>query len=381
MITQFAASMTAAQGTPRLTCISSTPLLLQLKAKTDDLKSAYRQIPIKEDHLKYGYFCILNCENDTVEIYRSRTFPFGATHSVFSFLRLARMIHCRAAKGAKLITTNFHNDFILTSAPPLQDSVRNCMELIFLFTGWEYAKEGKKASCFAQVWNALGVSFDLKDSMDGILKVQNTEPRVAELVSFLEAVMERRSLNRHESQKLRGRLGFADYILHGRLGALILKRVIDHVYGHSSKIDDAMVAVFDLVKQRLETAGPKRVDVGTVNEWFLFIEASYEMDRGEGGLGGVLVDSHGKCKGWFSVKLDRDTCVLLGAGCKETVIYELELLGACLATSLWSKLLASACPLLYVDNDMFFMPLGSGELDRARLRRPSCNVASNWRWC
>lgn len=70
-------------------------------AKTYDLKSAYRQIPVRPDHLKFAYFCIYNCENDGVEICRSRTLPFGATQSVYSLLRLSRMLHCVACRGAK----------------------------------------------------------------------------------------------------------------------------------------------------------------------------------------------------------------------------------------------------------------------------------------
>ena len=68
-----------------------------LQAKTYDLKSAYRQIPIRSDHLKYGYFCKINGEKGVVEIYRSRTLPFGAAHIVYNFLRLARMIYFIAA--------------------------------------------------------------------------------------------------------------------------------------------------------------------------------------------------------------------------------------------------------------------------------------------
>ena len=50
-----------------------------LLARTYDLKSAYRQIPVRRDHLKYAYFCIYNHELQAVEIYRSRPLPFGAT--------------------------------------------------------------------------------------------------------------------------------------------------------------------------------------------------------------------------------------------------------------------------------------------------------------
>ena len=128
-----------------------------LLAKTYDLKAAYRQIPVRKDHLKYAYFSIYNHERDTVEIYRSRTLPFGATHSVY--LRLAKMLHFIACKGPKLLTTNFYDDFILASSPNLQDSAKNCLELVFMFTGWEYAigmgRKPQPSPAYVQHWAFL----------------------------------------------------------------------------------------------------------------------------------------------------------------------------------------------------------------------------------
>ena len=49
-----------------------------------------------------------------------------------------------------------------------------------MLTGWEYAKEGKKATPFSELCQALGVSFDLRETELGVLKIQNTEQRVAE---------------------------------------------------------------------------------------------------------------------------------------------------------------------------------------------------------
>ena len=108
------------------------------------------------------------------------------------------------------------------------------MELFFLLTGWDYAREGKKSTEFAEICHALGVTFDLRGAADGVLQIQNTEKRIAELVQYLEDVMKSRKLGRHKALKLRGRLGFADGFLHGRLGALILKRLVDYAYssGH-----------------------------------------------------------------------------------------------------------------------------------------------------
>lgn len=70
------------------------------------LKSAYRQIPIRASHLRYAYFSVYNCEKSCTEVYQMVTLPCGATHSVYAFLRLAKMLHFIAAKGLYLMNTS-----------------------------------------------------------------------------------------------------------------------------------------------------------------------------------------------------------------------------------------------------------------------------------
>ena len=220
-----------------------------------------------------------------------------------------------------------------------------------MLTGWDYATERRKVTSFGEVCNALGVSFDLHGSCDGVQKAQNIQKRIDELVEFISQVLERRKLDRHETLKLRGRLGFADGFLHGRLGSLILKRLIDHAYGSTSSLDDSLANVLGWMMQRLKTAEPKRVDSGTVREWCIFTDASFSSENKTAGLGGVLADSAGDCAAWFSISLDVDQCNLLGADSKDTIIYERELLAACMAMEMWALLLASSYPVHYGDND------------------------------
>lgn len=73
-----------------------------LLAKTYDLKSAYRQIAVRDDHLRYAYFSIYNHELQAVEIYRSRTLPFGATRIVFSFLEIGKNATQYCLQGPKV---------------------------------------------------------------------------------------------------------------------------------------------------------------------------------------------------------------------------------------------------------------------------------------
>ena len=70
---------------------SSLDMDTSLVAKTYDLKSAYRQVPIRASHYKYAYFSVFNHELGTPQIYHLKTIPFGATHSAYCFLRLARL--------------------------------------------------------------------------------------------------------------------------------------------------------------------------------------------------------------------------------------------------------------------------------------------------
>ena len=106
------------------------------------------------------------------------------------------------------------------------------------------------------------------------------------------------------------------------------------------------------MKKRLCEAKPKRVNAATVREWSIFTDASFEADTCGGGLGGILVNDVGECCGWFSIiKLETDVCRLLGADLKETIIYELELLAACVALHAWADKLESYFLTLYGDND------------------------------
>ena len=71
---------------------------------------------------------------------------------------------------------------------------------LVLFTGWDFATEGKKATNFAEICCALGVAFNLARSFEGVLEIQNTESRVADLVQQLAEVIAGRTQQNRRSQ-------------------------------------------------------------------------------------------------------------------------------------------------------------------------------------
>ena len=100
-----------------------------------------------------------------------------------------------------------------------------------MLTGWKYAKDGKKSTTFSSICKALGVEFDFSRSEHKILQVANTESRRMELMEQLKEALQKGKLSKPECLVLRGRLGFADSFLHGRIGKLTLKRLITRMEG------------------------------------------------------------------------------------------------------------------------------------------------------
>ena len=334
-----------------------------IRAKTFDLKSAYRQIPVKEEHLRYAYFSIYNCQKGHAEVYQLVTLPFGATHSVYAFLRFAKMLHFIATRGLYLLSANFFDDFILLSRPAAQENASRAMELVFMITGWEFAREGKKKTEFSSLCKALGVVVDLSLSSERKMLIENTEQRKNELKDMIMLALEKNSLSRQEALVLRGKLGFADSFVHGRLGVLVLSKLIEHAYGTQKTIDESLKTALKFILARLQFGKPRMVSAKRLKQWYIFSDASFQQEEQIGGLGGVLIDDLGACLAWFGLQLNSAMCHNFGADVKDTIIYELEMLAAVLSMLLWGDRIAEGLQVLFLDNEAVRFALIKGHAE------------------
>ena len=85
------------------------------------------------------------------------------------------------------------------------------------------------------------------------------------------------------------------------------------------------------MRARLVAGKPRLVTSGTLKQWFVFTDASFQQGDCTGGIGAVLFDHFGQCAGWFGFALDGELCKVLGSDNKETTIYELELVATIFA--------------------------------------------------
>ena len=127
------------------------------------------------------------------------------------------------------------------------------------------------------------------------------------MISWLaiDSVISSGKLTKQEGLVLRGRLGFANSCLHGRLGNLVLKLLVEHAYSPGVDIDSSLRMSLVFMKERLVHGKPREVGCKLIPNWFLFTDASYEQNTKTGGIGAVLVDNSGSLCSWFGIQLDK----------------------------------------------------------------------------
>jgi hypothetical protein len=239
--------------------IASLTLALLLRAsgrkvlgKTFDLKSAYRQLGIHPDSLCCSYITCFNPLSRSPEIFQMLAVPFGGSRSVYSFLRIVRVLWWIACKCLAVMWTNLYDDFVTFSLEEDVVGTGATVELLFDLLGWDFAQEGDKALSFGPSFGALGIQIDLSEFERGFIEFSNTDKRKQDLKSLVSTIVSTGELSQAEALKLRGRLQFADGQLFGRLGKLCLKEITSHAFSSAgSKIDARLRKLLQLFHDHL----------------------------------------------------------------------------------------------------------------------------------
>jgi len=327
---------------------------VQLFGRSFDLKSAYQQLAIAEKSLSFAFVAVYNPRFGKAELFQLLAAPFGATRSVYSFLRVSNAIWYIGVKALNIIWSCFFDDYVSFCREEHISNTNMSVSLLFKLLGWKFAEEGDKADDFAKEFGALGIRIILDNSAAGLVKFTNTEKRSAELTSIINNLISKGTMTLVESQRLRGRMQFMDGQLFGRLGKLCMREVTNHsltptVTKLSKKTMDAMqrFVVF------LQHAEPRQLHLNSDTVSFIYRDACYEPTSAswQCGLGGVLVGPNGVKVDFFSIALDKDQMEVLGAGLKKTIIFEAELLALVVAFSAWRKIISAMSVLCFVDNN------------------------------
>ena len=103
--------------------------------KTIDLSSAYRQLGISPCSKWVSYVAVFDPETNGPKVFAMRALPFGASNSVYSFLRVAHSLWWLGCKALHLTWSNFFDDFITLARAGETDLVSIVAQQFFKLLG------------------------------------------------------------------------------------------------------------------------------------------------------------------------------------------------------------------------------------------------------
>ena len=317
-----------------------------------DLKSAYRQLAVSDESLRWARVAVYNPESKRTECFQQYTMPFGARASVVAFLRCARMLQWLGHRLG-LVLSCYFDDFVLLSGRELAANSEASFKLLLDLLGWDFDKDGDKADSMSQEVTALGVTFDLTSTGNGTLRVANTEKRKREISMAIVEAITKGQMSKAEATSLKGRLGFAEGQLFGRVTRQLISDLQAFATGHSESpsLSPGLKLSLEVVRERVHEANPRIVDMRSQDVLFLFTDASFNSEDKSGGLGGVLFDSSGSVVAWCGCEVTSKVCSMLMSEIQQQAIGELETLAVLVALKLWAKALASKHLVAFVDNE------------------------------
>ena len=257
----------------------------QWKARSLDLAKAYKQLA---DHPNSRHLAVVGYQmvDRSWKYYASNSLPFGASASVFGFLRVSRAIWHLATVLLDIPGCCYFDDYPHYEVEALCHSSQQAYETLLKLLGWKFA-EGDKNLPFNTSYNILGASIDLSDHRFGKVKVSNKPGRLGHISTLVHNLKESVSLS--DLAILRGHIVFASGFCLGRalrpaMGAVDLAFRLA-----ANNRRDNMIAACDHLLNILSRSCPRFVDCNVgAPPIIVFTDSAFESDVAT--VGALVVD-------------------------------------------------------------------------------------------
>jgi hypothetical protein len=331
---------------------------VKLVGRSYDLRKAYRQIGIAEDHLRFAWICVWSPPDQGPRLFRMESMPFGATASVGAFLRLSQALKCLGITRAALVWSSFYDDFVCVCPASAADQVDRMIRMFFQALGWQLSTDEAKDHAFSEIFQALGVEFDLRHMRDGFVTVGNTESRKTELCCKIDSILQSDTLEVAEATSLRSRLLFADAQVFGRFAKAALHEV-GRVGLESCDMKPLSASVkgsLMWLRDHVLSGPPRRIDYQDSETYYLFLDGAC-TDASDGNswcgtsIGGVLVFPDGSVRECFGEILPPEWMRDRGKDQQQQYIFEAEIMPYAVSLFLWRNCLKGKCLFAFIDNE------------------------------
>ena len=319
-----------------------------MEGRTYDLDSAYRQLAIAPSSRKYSYIACFNPEEQRCSVHSLSSMPFGAIASVYAFLRTALLLNRIASELLYIPLTSYFDDFVVISKKEIAASTGDCFSMMMKILGFALSASDKKNKPFSQVFDALGVSFILTKSVEGIIEVANTEERKSDLIDRLQSILEKGKISGKDAVSLRSRLNFADSQIYGRTSAMMLKHLSTHeMFWKETKLSSSCSKMLGFYKELLLEGLPRRVSVNTNEVVHVFLDGAGEESDGAyfAGCGGVLTSHDGRVLRAFGYSISKVRSKEIGGK-----IHQIELLPMVMACVVFGEDIKGRAVMFHIDD-------------------------------
>ena len=156
-----------------------------------DLSGAYKQMAVCEQHRSLCVLLLRDADGRPI-FFISSALVFGASASVYAFLRIARALSFLMNVVLEIPHANFFDDYpILVPSEDAEQVGLLCTKFLHLL-GWKHAEigEGHKGLPFAKSFDVLGLHLDISCISSGTLTVANKLGRVDRLLERLREIKE-----------------------------------------------------------------------------------------------------------------------------------------------------------------------------------------------
>ena len=321
----------------------------QFLGKTIDLKSAYKQFGICSDDRARIRVATPNGDTNAFVLLMVHALPFGATGSVAAFLRISMFIWYIGVVGLRLAWTSFYDDYTLLSRGDCASNASWSAECLFDILGVIFARDGKKATVFDQVFSSLGVNFDLREMCNFSVLLGHTESRRLELIDTISDIFRCGTFTSKGVERLRGRLLWFENFVCGRQANFLVARLGKYIRAGKGELplNSELEVTLQKLMMRLEAGRPVEITRKLFSTWLCFTDGACEQ---ECSVGGVLVSPQGTAVMAFGSVLPADFSQQFYRESQHP-IYEVELLPLLIALVLWGSIFEKCQVVFYIDND------------------------------
>ena len=249
-----------------------------------DHKQAFRQWPVRPEHVKYAICLIWDDNvgpNGGYVAYGHQALPFGALAAVWGYTRVAASVCHILQRLFGVPQLAYVDDFFRASPRRFAALLQWVFQEVHTMLGIPLKQE--KGSEPSAIMEILGMEVAATTLWAG---VRLTSARRNELIECVQLALVRRTLTARDASRLGGQLSFAGGALFGRVGRASTSTITAHLGGWTPQLEQSLRWWAALLSVTLHHIQEHELAPQRAVAW---VDGSWDMDRGSGAVGAVLL--------------------------------------------------------------------------------------------